>query len=152
MFVSHQWAGIGHPDPGMKQFRVLQDALRGFLHGGTDVPASISVEMFVGDREKITGAEISSKPLFVWYDYFSCPQAVDEARHRQLAIISDQVASLKSSRKLSQFLIAKSYSQGIPAYIERCRYFAILCPHVQHEDHDKLLSKHTWAERGLPTS
>ncbi|CAE7632747.1 unnamed protein product, partial [Symbiodinium sp. CCMP2456] len=124
MFVSHQWAGIGHPDPSMKQFRVLQDALKGFLYGRADVPASLSVELYLGDGNKITGAEIASKPLFIWYDYFCCPQAADQTEHRRKAIIS------------------------IPSYIETCRYFAILCPHVRHEEHDMLLNKHTWAERG----
>ncbi|CAE7740635.1 unnamed protein product [Symbiodinium sp. CCMP2592] len=124
MFVSHQWAGIGHPDPSMKQFRVLQDALKGFLHGRADVPASLSIELYLGDGTKITGAEIASKPLFIWYDYFCCPQASDQTEHRRKAIIS------------------------IPYYIENCRYFAILCPHVRHEEHDTLLNKHTWAERG----
>ena len=98
--------------------------MKGFLNGRADVPASLAIEMYVGDRAKITGAEISSRPLFVWYDYFSCPQAADERQHRDMAIIS------------------------IPSYVERCRFFAVLCPHVRHEDNDTLLSKHSWAERG----
>eukprot|EP00439_Symbiodinium_sp_Y106_P013873 s3470_g1.t8 len=121
MFVSHQWAGVGHPDPHMEQFKVLQQALKNVLSGKTAIHANINIELYVGQRPGMTaedrayvmckesGEDFMEKPLYIWYDYFSCPQAACELAHRQMAIIS------------------------IPAYVERCRYFTVLCPHVRHE-------------------
>ncbi|CAE7251131.1 secG [Symbiodinium sp. CCMP2592] len=124
MFVSHQWAGVGHPDPHMEQFKVLQQALKNVLSGKTAIHANINIELYVGQRHAMTAEDFMEKPLYIWYDYFSCPQAACELAHRQMAILS------------------------IPAYVERCRYFTVLCPHVRHVTKDTLLSRKSWASRG----
>ena len=124
MFVSHQWAGTGHPDPHMEQFWVLQEALRNILSRETTVLANINIELYVGHSSSQTGKEVSSRPLFLWYDYSSCPQSCSKTEQRERAILS------------------------IPAYIQRCRFFAILCPAVVHAKDSTLLSKFTWETRG----
>eukprot|EP00439_Symbiodinium_sp_Y106_P046898 s3326_g6.t1 len=37
---------------------------------------------------------------------------------------------------------------SIVSYIERCVYFVVLCPNLQHKDQGFVLSEATWAERG----
>ena len=108
MFISHQWAGSDHPDPFFEQFKVLQEALKKMMSSATGVSANIFVElMYAEDKTGVTAQDLTSKPLFLWYDYFSCPQ--DEGREaRERAINS------------------------IASYVEKCQYFVVLCPHVRH--------------------
>ncbi|CAE7838253.1 unnamed protein product [Symbiodinium sp. CCMP2592] len=112
-FVSHQWLGSLHPDPHYQQLQVLQEA---------SLP--IAEEIFFGRRPGPTVADFESKPLYVWYDYLSCPQASSAQAKRQLAI------------------------EGIPSYVAKCEYFVILCPALEHADQRKMLSLQTWRERG----
>ncbi|OLP96201.1 Ankyrin repeat domain-containing protein 17 [Symbiodinium microadriaticum] len=121
-FISHQWAGLGHPDPHLLQLKVLQDALRNLLSGNSSISASMVMELLAGQQHGVSMHDKLADRLFVWYDYFCCPQA--NVAHRQSAIDS------------------------IPAYVGRCQIFCILCPHVRHANDNTLLNKHTWAERG----
>ena len=117
MFVSHQWAGIGHPDPQFEQIQVLQEALKNFVESvTTSISPGIVIELYVGQV-----SEIVSQQLFLWYDYFCCPQGLTDAEHRAAAI------------------------QSIPSYVERCRFFVILCPPIRHTQLGTLLSKSTSA-------
>ena len=125
LFISHQWAGLGHPDPHFLQLKVLQDALRNLLSGNSSISASMVMELLAGQQHGVCMHHKLADRLFVWYDYFCCPQA--NVVHRQSAIDS------------------------IPAYVGRCQIFCILCPHVRHADDNTLLNKHTWAERGTAT-
>ena len=117
MFVSHQWAGVDHPDPELAQFRVLQQALKNAMKGASVISGNINLELYNGHQVVISAKDLSSKPLFVWYDYFSCPQSHARATDRQLAISS------------------------IPLYVDRCHFFAILCPHVYHAQQGCLLNR-----------
>lgn len=124
MFVSHQWAGIGHPDPQFEQIRVLQEALKNFVESvTTSISPGIVIELYVG-QSAAKVSEIVSQQLFLWYDYFCCPQGLTDAEHRAAAI------------------------QSIPSYVERCRFFVILCPPIRHTQLGTLLSKSTWSSRG----
>jgi len=120
MFVSHQWAGLNHPDPTFEQFKVLQDALRRMSRRPV-VSANIGLELYTGQQPYNATGELS-KPLFIWYDYFSIPQADKSARSKAIG--------------------------GIPRYVRRCRLFAILCPHIYHSESNTLLNKSTWKSRG----
>ena len=104
MFVSHQWLSAGHPDPRGEQLSVLQKALRNLMQGTSIVSLPPVVELFVG-RVKCPEAKDFQEPLYLWYDYFSCPQNEDHeaVRARKLAI------------------------KSIPSYVERCFFFAT-CP------------------------
>ena len=73
-FVSHQWVGRNHPDPEFKQMRVLQDALRHVMSDLKNIPLDMNSEALVPGCKCLDTAKLRSKPLFVWYDYFSCPQ------------------------------------------------------------------------------
>jgi len=125
MFVSHQWVGLGHPDPDCEQLKVLQEALKRIQSEATSSIAPGIVIELSALQGPVRSSDITSQPLSIWYDYFCCPQNQDmAAEQRRLAILS------------------------IPAYVERCQYFVILCPHVQHKHKDVLLSKETWSTRG----
>mmetsp|Transcript_63060 Transcript_63060/g.148088 ORF Transcript_63060/g.148088 Transcript_63060/m.148088 type:complete len:620 (+) Transcript_63060:68-1927(+) len=124
MFVSHQWAGRDHPDPNLDQFKVLQDSLRNMMSGKGMISGNISFELYAGRETQIFARNLVAKPLFIWYDYFCCPQSASAAASRQLAI------------------------ESIPAYVDKCQYFAVLCPHVRHAKHEHLLNKRSWENRG----
>jgi len=122
MFISHQWAGDTSPDPDFQQFKVLQDVLRRKLRPGASITGYMQVELYTGQLHRLPAEEISSKHLFVWYDYFSCPQRSASARENAIS--------------------------SIPAYVGKCRYFVILCPPVWHAGQGTFLSKRSWECRG----
>ena len=126
MFVSHQWLGNKHPDPDGLQLKVLQDALTNILAGTSQVCLPVVSEMFYGRLACPSAADFSSQPLFLWYDFMSCPQGAS-----QQAVSKRQVAIY-----------------GIPSYISRCKYFIVLCPALQHQDTQITLSQSSWAQRG----
>lgn len=124
MFISHQWAGLDHPDPTVEQFRVLQDSLKKVVSDASSINANVSMELYVGQKGDIPAEALLSRPLFIWYDYFCCPQDEGSLAQRNLAISS------------------------IPAFIEQSRFFVILCPNIRHSQNEALLNKRTWKERG----
>ncbi|CAE7264004.1 unnamed protein product [Symbiodinium natans] len=124
IFISHQWRSRNHPDPDARQLRVLQTALQNLLSGKTSISAPIIHEIVFGSVHTPTAAELSATPLFVWYDYFSCPQ--DEGDKA----VADRMSAINS----------------IPSYVGRCQYFIILCP-AQEDEFGQMLSGKTWAER-----
>lgn len=126
MFVSHQWLSNDHPDPSGHQFRVLQGALRNIMSGQSRVSLPVTVELFYGRLKTPQAADFTSGRLFVWYDYFSCPQGASDLSRadRQRAI------------------------DNIVTYVSRCEYFVILCPELQHANQQQMLNHSSWAERG----
>ncbi|CAE7600803.1 Kinase D-interacting substrate of 220 kDa [Symbiodinium microadriaticum] len=124
MFVSHQWASSSHPDPNMEQFCVLQDALKNIMSGACSISGNISFELYTGGRGNLSADQMSAKRLFVWYDFFSCPQSASAEQPRQLAI------------------------RSIPTYVDRCQFFIILCPPVQHTEQEFTLNRRSWESRG----
>ncbi|CAK9088385.1 unnamed protein product [Durusdinium trenchii] len=125
LFVSHQWVGRRHPDPDFIQFSVLQEALRHLMSEVQYIVALPSVKPFAT-------AELKSAPLFVWYDYFSCPQLEHLVSHVESGLMSD---------------LAKAVS-SIPLYVAECSFFFALCPVIESKDHSKLLGPQSWASRG----
>ncbi|OLP81340.1 hypothetical protein AK812_SmicGene38133 [Symbiodinium microadriaticum] len=118
MFISHQWAGSDHPDPFFEQFKILQEALRKMMSNASGVSANILVEMmYAQDTKGVTAKELTSQPLFLWYDYFSCPQI-----EAQMGKTREQAIS------------------SIAAYVEKCQYFVVLCPHVRHAENEVMLA------------
>ena len=104
-----RWLSKHHPDPELKQFRVLQDALRHLLHKLTSVPVDPLTEVYVPTAESLPLRDFQSKPLYLWYDYFSCPQLEQSGESRSGSQLADAIDS-------------------IPAYIAECSYFLGLCP------------------------
>eukprot|EP00438_Fugacium_kawagutii_P022198 Skav225519 [mRNA] locus=scaffold2974:39364:40875:- [translate_table: standard] len=90
----------------------------------------------------LTGSSISteefrSKSLFIWYDYFSVPQGKHPWRTWTL-----QDVKRNSETETNEAL------ESIPAYIDRCELFLVLCPLVPSVDRSELFGPSTWASRG----
>ena len=131
VFVSHQWVGDNHPDPEFKQLRVLQDALRHLLCEMGHVPMDMFTEMLVPSSKRLRLEELRSAPLFVWFDYFSCPQLLGQG------------PAQGSDSDLSKAI------NSIPAYVAKCRFFFALCPVVPQVSLSSVFTPMTWgAPRG----
>ncbi len=130
IFVSHQWTGYCHPDVDFEQLRVLQRAFDRMMGGQVVLKSSQVSYAFLGRGEYILTSEWSERSLCIWYDYFSCPQLVARS--------NDQ----KSLAELQNAVDSISY------YIQACKYFVVVAPHVRHVDTGYLLSRETWQSRG----
>ena len=78
IFVSHQWLGAAHPDLNFQQLRVLQRAMDQIIGGQALLKSTHTSYAFLGHGEYISTNKWRSRSnvLFIWYDYFSCPQLV----------------------------------------------------------------------------
>jgi len=114
IFVSHQWLGKGHPDPDMKQFRVLQSCLRNIISGKCLVDTHwLSAIHFKQDEKLSQDVCESFENAYVWYDFFGVPQlnkSYDPEAGEQLM----------------------NAVNSIPDYINMCEYFFVLCPDLDH--------------------
>ena len=130
-FVSHQWLSIEHPDPEGKQMRVFQDALRNMMYENTTLYPDVSQGMFLQGC-RLSAEVLRSKRLFIWYDYFCVPQGKDVFQTWTFEDMTRDHEAIES----------------IPAYIDRCEVFFVLCPVVPSVDRMELFGHTTWASRG----
>ena len=107
VFVSHQWLSDQHPDPTGEQLKILQNALANMLSDQSRVTVLPVIEMFAGNVAAPTASELGARPLFIWYDYFSCPQGHMQSR--------------------------SSAINSIHAYVARSEFFMVLCPALEHQ-------------------
>ena len=134
VFVSHQWLGSDHPDPEFKQMKMFQDAFRQAMSKLKQIPVSALDEVLVPGAKALPTSALRSETLFLWYDYFSCPQMHNEA------LFYDRVANLRS--QLSKAV------DSIPAYLGKCSFFFALCPTLENTAKSGLISATSWAHRG----
>ena len=90
-FISHQWVSALHPDPDLRQFKHLQGVLKNILTSSAKrIDPLVMTELFApfGWAKGIAAADFRSRPLFIWYDYFCCPQNQVHMDKRQSAINS----------------------------------------------------------------
>ena len=130
-FVSHQWVAKQHPDPEFKQMKVLQGVLRRLLKTKGFVPLDILTEAMVPSAKGIPFEDFQSRPLFLWYDYFSVPQ-LEQGYECSEESLQNQENAISS----------------IPAYVAKCRYYFALCPTVDCPEAGKVLTLASWAARG----
>ncbi|CAK9009862.1 unnamed protein product [Durusdinium trenchii] len=128
-FVSHQWAAADHPDPDFKQLRVLQEALKHAMEKLVAIPVDAISEVADSKAKLLHTFELQSEPLFIWYDYFSCPQSEDKGPEAGRGKLLDAIDS-------------------IPAYVDECSFFFALVPVVEDLSRSKLITPFTWQERG----
>mmetsp|Transcript_7308 Transcript_7308/g.16844 ORF Transcript_7308/g.16844 Transcript_7308/m.16844 type:complete len:616 (-) Transcript_7308:322-2169(-) len=121
-FLSHQWISSHHPDPHLEQMRVFQEAVVHMKTGLKNIPLDVFTDTQRPFEKGPSTAKMFSKPIFVWYDFFCCPQA--------------------DACQLSKAI------ESIPAYIARCSLFFVLCPVIQQHGSSEVLGPRTWAERG----
>ncbi|CAE7549321.1 ANK2 [Symbiodinium microadriaticum] len=128
-FVSHQWLDRYHPDPEFKQMRILQLALKRMLNSAGSVSLDFVTESLVQSARPLPMREFQLQTLYLWYDYFSCPQL-----ERQIEITD----TLQQANAI----------MSIPAYIAKCRFFFALCPVLDCPSEGAVLGTATWSRRG----
>ncbi|CAE7823293.1 mlkA [Symbiodinium microadriaticum] len=133
-FISHQWVSNQHPDPDFMQFLVLQGALRRMLFQSHHLPTDVMTEVYLPRRKAFDTAQFRQAHLYLWYDYFSCPQLEQ--------LISPTTPAAGPSSPLSKAI------DSIPTYIARCKFFFALCPVVESLRTDRVFSPFSWSERG----
>ena len=99
-------------------------AFKNLLSGASSISTPIITEIVFGSVRAPSATELRDTPLFVWYDYCSCPQECREGEN------CDQMSAINS----------------IPSYVARCEYFVILCP-AQEDESKQILSAKTYTER-----
>ena len=132
-FLSHQWTSFDHPDHTSHQLRSFQKLITRMISGQCPptAPTFEHAVAFKGDY-KITSEEWKriAGDAFVWLDYFSVMQAGD---YYNPEVITELMNAVNS----------------IPAYIERCSHFFVVCPTTQHADLDDVMCSYaTWRRRG----
>ena len=130
VFVSHQWVANAHPDPHFDQLRVLQQALKGLLAGTTPITNDPGMVLMGKIFPEVSASEFKRQPLFVWYDYFSCPQFT---------------ATVDNTDVVERLIAAVT---SIPGYVEQSDFFMILAPTLPHADKEELLDYESWKDRG----
>ena len=115
--MSHEWVSTDHPDPDGEQLKVLKAALMRMLSEPDSIPVSIQAEFMYGLQHGLLMTEMRARPLFVWYDFFSCPQRMHGPIGSRFTHPSEQELAIHS----------------IPAYVEMCRCVVILCPPILHK-------------------
>ena len=119
--------------------RVLQAALQHAIFEMKHIPLDIITEIVLPGAKDLKTSELVSRPLFIWYDYFSMPQ-----------LEKSSLGSAKVSKNSSgsQSDLSKAI-ESIPAYVAACAFFFVLCPVVESTAPvSKVFSPTTWAERG----
>ena len=111
VFVSHEWVGHHHPDPECKQLRVLQDALKHMLSDLQQIPLDAYTENYFPSAQPLPAPDLRVAPLYIWYDYFSCPQL--------------EFQSLGTGPDSPRPNLTRAVD-SIPAYIARCKFFFAL--------------------------
>ena len=96
-------------------------------------PKTTTQESFVRTAKPIPLQEFQVQALFVWYDYFSCPQLEERKSFGADETDGSQQASAINS---------------IPAYVAKCRFFLALCPVLDCPFEGKVLTAATWSRRG----
>ena len=88
------------------------------------IPSDVISEAQNPNLKPLPTSKILAKPLFFWYDYFSCPQgALSEAS-------------------------AHNAINSIPAYVDKCSFFFALVPVLENQSGTNMISPLTWNSRG----
>ena len=119
-FASHQWVGHGHPDPEFEQMQVLQDVFKDLLSKDSWISVEPITSMLAPTVKAFSSKGMRSRPLSLWYDYFSVPQSREKAGEQRQAI------------------------DCIPVYVAKCHFFFALCPIIESPDQSKVFSPRAW--------
>ncbi len=155
MFVSHQWLSDVHPDPHGEQLKVLQEALQNVISGAVKALTHFTVELVRGRIHAFTSAELQAQPIFIWYDFCSCPQLSERWGEAENCTLSDSegtpltMTAVRSSKSMTEnpFRAQQGAIASIPSYVQNCHFFIALCPVLQDEN-SSTLNRYTWAQRG----
>ncbi|CAE7940604.1 ANKHD1 [Symbiodinium sp. KB8] len=101
------------------------------------ISLDLNSEAMVPGAKPLDTRELRENAIFVWYDYFSCPQLDHQTRRALTKGLAHELNS-----ELSKAI------DSIPAYIARCSFFMALCPVITYDAQFKFFSYASWAERG----
>lgn len=132
VFVSHQWLSNTMPDPEGEQVEELRSGLRAITSDSLPVATSIDTEivfkvmkrMSVATRKAILGG-------YLWLDWWGVPQ-ITQAKTDTNSVESDMIKAVMS----------------IPAYVQACDLFVVLCPPRLHKNTGSICNLSTWKSRG----
>jgi hypothetical protein len=173
IFVSHQWLGHQHPDPGGNQLRCLQRVLRRLANGEVDVENDFKQQIVFNDRglksKKWWKRKMNN--AYIWLDYMCMPQlscVQVDAPHRY-AFNSDETHSAAcravahNARNHSSSTETQDHSKGhtdaakllkqavesLPAYVELSSMMLVLVPTDEHRDREgEVVGWCSWRRRG----
>jgi len=162
IFVSHQWLGFSHPDKHMKQFRVLQQALRNLIGGMKVKMCPFTSTLFKQLESQFQDEDISTLgDAYIWYDFFCVPQLTDflaatpraslSQDHRKISFLGSDAgegvdAVGKSMEEVQQQ--QRDAINSIPIYVQTCDHFFVCAPTESHDDTERVVSLETWGRRG----
>ncbi|CAE7274631.1 TNKS2 [Symbiodinium natans] len=137
MFISHQWTSEQHPDPDGKQLKIFQEAMSNLMTGRTVAQPNVWTELVFklegGSAQQFNASQLTSTPIWVWYDYFCIPQYAVDTESRSVSA--------------NKFQDQRNAIASISAYIDKCHYFVALCPLMKHANLSTL-SAQSWKQRG----
>ena len=109
--------------------RTLQNALECMLNSAGSVSLDFITESLVQRAKPLPMQEFQRQTLYLWYDYFSCPQLEHEIE-------------IKDTQEQGKAIMS------IPAYIARCCFFFALCPVLDCPFESTVLTAATWSPLG----
>ena len=139
VFVSHQWVETDHPDPDCQQLRILQGAFKKLLAGHWQTIPVDLVSEGMNHSKPLPTSELLAEPLFLWYDYFSCPQST--------RCSSCELQHCPQSTRSSSCELQHAIS-SIAAYVDACDFFFALVPLLENQSRTRMISPMTWGQRG----
>ena len=117
MFVSQEWTSFEHPDHSHDQSRALKTLLIRMLRGQCPTTAPNLASVHLPSDVRVTAQEWQHlvSDAYIWIDYVSMPQ-----------LNGSHTAEARSQRERAL--------QSMPAYVERCSHFLVVCPAVEHRE------------------
>jgi len=134
IFLSHQWLGLGHPDPTGLQFSVLRELLQKIIDGRLKVEMDMVSQMQSWGKST-TSTVTQNQQLadgYVFFDWFAIPQITARAKG--------------TNEDLTRSDAAKAV-QSIPFYVEVSNLFVALVPEAKHES-GAYCNYTSWLSRG----
>ena len=110
-----RWISRHHPDPHFEQMRVFQEAVVHMKTGLKNIPLDVFTDTQRPFEKGPSTAEMFSKPIFVWYDFFSCPQADTEVRFSTFCLqdVCLQLPMIQATRSCRESFACQSQSPWV---------------------------------------
>ena len=95
------------------------------------IPKDLVTEAFVPTATGISAKDFRNGEVFLWYDYFSCPQletyvsSIDDLADTDP--MDQSTPSMSTQNQTTNSRLGRAVD-SIPAYIARCAFFFVLCP------------------------
>ena len=142
--MSHQWTSFQQPDASGDQLRAFQRLVVRMLTGEIgDTAPTFTDAAYLGANAGIKAKEwqamLASGEVYIWLDYGSVPQLAAGGA-------TGSSADHRNTQDASGADLMKAVN-SIPAYVERCSHFFVLCPPVPLSQAGDLLSQQWTCQR-----